>query len=69
MSIQSGEFVSIIGKSGCGKSTLLYILSTMDTIYTGELWIDSVLMANKKDKELALIRNEKMDLFFNFITC
>ena len=31
--INSGEFVSIMGKSGCGKSTLLYILSTMDLDY------------------------------------
>jgi lipoprotein-releasing system ATP-binding protein len=31
ISIDKGEFVSVIGKSGCGKSTLLYILSTMDT--------------------------------------
>ncbi|MFN5878279.1 MAG: ATP-binding cassette domain-containing protein, partial [Flavobacteriales bacterium] len=35
--VDKGEFVSIMGKSGCGKSTLLYILSTMDTDYTGEL--------------------------------
>ena len=36
--INTGEFVSILGKSGCGKSTLLYILSTMDTEYEGELY-------------------------------
>ncbi len=47
-SIMKGEFVSIIGKSGCGKSTLLYILSTMDTDYQGELFIDGVNMVNKK---------------------
>ena len=39
-SIEHGEFVSIMGKSGCGKSTLLYILSTMDTDYEGELYLD-----------------------------
>ena len=35
--VQKGEFLSMIGKSGSGKSTLLYILSTMDTNYSGEL--------------------------------
>ncbi|MCB0782585.1 MAG: ATP-binding cassette domain-containing protein, partial [Flavobacteriales bacterium] len=35
LEVRRGEFVSVTGKSGCGKSTLLYILSTMDTDYTG----------------------------------
>jgi lipoprotein-releasing system ATP-binding protein len=64
--ITRGEFVSIIGKSGCGKSTLLYILSTMDTAYTGKLFIDSILMENKTEKELAAIRNEKIGFVFQF---
>jgi len=65
-SIEKGEFVSIIGKSGCGKSTLLYILSTMDTDYTGELLIDNMPMHNRKEKELASIRNEKIGFVFQF---
>lgn len=64
--INRGEFVSIIGKSGCGKSTLLYILSTMDTNYTGKLLIDNVLMENKTERELANIRNEKIGFVFQF---
>ncbi len=65
-SINEGSFVSIIGKSGCGKSTLLYILSTMDTDYEGELWIDGILMRNKSEAELATIRNEKIGFVFQF---
>lgn len=64
--IDRGEFVSVIGKSGCGKSTLLYILSTMDTDYEGELWIDGELMRNKKEKQLASVRNEKIGFVFQF---
>jgi lipoprotein-releasing system ATP-binding protein len=64
--INKGEFVSVIGKSGCGKSTLLYILSTMDTDYEGELSIDGVLMRNKKEAELAVVRNEKIGFVFQF---
>ena len=65
-SIDKGEFVSVIGKSGCGKSTLLYILSTMDTDYEGELIIDNVSMRNKKEAELAKVRNEKIGFVFQF---
>lgn len=64
--ILRGEFVSIIGKSGCGKSTLLYILSTMDTDYTGKLLIDNELMEHKTEKELALVRNAKIGFVFQF---
>jgi lipoprotein-releasing system ATP-binding protein len=65
-SINKGEFVSITGKSGCGKSTLLYILSTMDTDYEGDLLIDGELMRNKKEKQLASVRNEKIGFVFQF---
>lgn len=66
MQIKKGEFVSVIGKSGCGKSTLLYILSTMDTDYEGELFIDNIAMKNKKEAELAKVRNEKIGFVFQF---
>ena len=65
-SINKGEFVSITGKSGCGKSTLLYILSTMDTDYQGDLWIDRDLMRGKSEAQLARIRNEKIGFVFQF---
>jgi lipoprotein-releasing system ATP-binding protein len=65
-SVQKGEFISVIGKSGCGKSTLLYILSTMDTDFEGELLIDGVSMQNKKEEELAKVRNEKIGFVFQF---
>ncbi|MES2589924.1 MAG: ABC transporter ATP-binding protein [Bacteroidota bacterium] len=64
--INRGEFVSVIGKSGCGKSTLLYILSTMDTDYSGELLIDGISMKDKKEGQLALVRNEKIGFVFQF---
>lgn len=64
--LQNGEFVSIMGKSGCGKSTLLYILSTMDTDYEGELFIDGEKMSNLSRMDLARIRNEKIGFVFQF---
>jgi len=64
--IDDGEFVSIMGKSGCGKSTLLYILSTMDTDYDGELFINDELLTTKTPDELSMIRNEKIGFVFQF---
>ncbi len=65
-SINKGDFVSVTGKSGCGKSTLLYILSTMDTDYEGELFIDGEPMHNKQEVQLAKVRNEKIGFVFQF---
>lgn len=66
MSVDEGEFVSIVGKSGCGKSTLLYILSTMDTDYEGELNINGDDLSKKTDKNLAKIRNQHIGFVFQF---
>lgn len=65
-SVGKGEFVSVVGKSGCGKSTLLYILSTMDTDYEGELWIDDQKVTGQREQQLAAIRNEKIGFVFQF---
>lgn len=66
LAIQSGEFVSIMGKSGCGKSTLLYILSTMDTDYDGELRINNQLASGLTKNELAHIRSKDIGFVFQF---
>lgn len=65
-SLTRGEYASIIGRSGSGKSTLLYILSTMDSDFTGELSIDGISIRNKTEKQLAAIRNEKIGFVFQF---
>lgn len=61
-----GEFLTIVGKSGCGKSTLLYLLSTMDTDYQGDIWIDSTKVSGLQQNDLAGIRNEKIGFVFQF---
>ncbi|MCB9195230.1 MAG: ABC transporter ATP-binding protein [Flavobacteriales bacterium] len=64
--VDKGEFVSVMGKSGCGKSTLLYILSTMDTDYEGELYLNDQLITDKSHEELAKLRNEMIGFVFQF---
>lgn len=66
LGIKQGEFASIMGKSGSGKSTLLYILSTMDTDYTGELYLQDELITGKSQPELSHIRNKKIGFIFQF---
>jgi len=66
IAVEEGEFVSIQGKSGCGKSTLLYILSTMDTDYTGELYLENQLLTGQSPDHLAKVRNEKIGFIFQF---
>lgn len=66
LQIQKGEFVSIVGKSGCGKSTLLYLLSTMDTNYEGEIYLNNELLTGKTEAELAVIRNKNIGFVFQF---
>lgn len=64
--VKRGEFVSIVGKSGCGKSTLLYLLSTMDTDYTGQMYVNNTLLTGKTQNELARFRNEHIGFVFQF---
>ncbi|NCT09858.1 MAG: ABC transporter ATP-binding protein [Flavobacteriia bacterium] len=64
--VQKGEFASIMGKSGCGKSTLLYILSTMDTDYEGELFLNNQLISGLERDQLSYIRNKHIGFVFQF---
>ena len=64
--INKGEFASIMGKSGCGKSTLLYILSTMDTDYEGELYLNNKLISGEIGDHLSYIRNKHIGFVFQF---
>ena len=61
-----GEFLTLVGKSGSGKSTLLYILSTMDTEYEGELFIDDERITGQSLNKLAAIRNKNIGFVFQF---
>ncbi|MCK5401414.1 MAG: ABC transporter ATP-binding protein [Flavobacteriaceae bacterium] len=64
--VNKGEFVSIMGKSGCGKSTLLYVLSTMDTDYEGELYLNNKLITQESREKLSYIRNKHIGFVFQF---
>ncbi len=64
LTINKGEFVSIVGKSGSGKSTLLNIISCIDSNFVGEYFLMDEKMNAKKKKELAVIRNKNFGFIF-----
>ncbi len=66
LTVNKGEFLSLIGKSGCGKSTLLYVLSTMDTDYEGDLEISGINLKGRDQNFLAAFRNKHIGFVFQF---
>ncbi|MCK7554222.1 ABC transporter ATP-binding protein [Chitinophaga sedimenti] len=64
--VKKGEFVSITGKSGSGKSTMLYILSTMDTDYSGNLILWDEKITGGGVNQLAAFRNRRLGFVFQF---
>jgi lipoprotein-releasing system ATP-binding protein len=66
LTVNKGEFLSLVGKSGCGKSTLMYVLSTMDTDYEGDLQIAGQRLTGKSQNELASFRNAHIGFVFQF---
>ena len=64
INLNKGEFVSIMGASGSGKTTLLNVLSSIDNVTSGHIYIDNVDFTTLKDKKLADFR--KNDLGFIF---
>lgn len=64
LTINKGEFVSIMGPSGCGKSTLLNIIGLLDSPSSGEVRIADTDTTGMKDKELAHFRNRTLGFIF-----
>ena len=64
LDIYRGEFVVILGESGCGKSTLVNIISGMDTLTSGSLYIEGKDFSHPSDKDLTNFRRNYMGFVF-----
>jgi putative ABC transport system ATP-binding protein len=59
-----GRFTAIMGPSGSGKSTLLQCLAGLDTLTSGEVLIGDTSLAELTDKQLTLLRRDRMGFVF-----
>ncbi|WP_304510295.1 ABC transporter ATP-binding protein, partial [Duncaniella muris] len=64
LTIEKGEFVSVMGPSGCGKSTLLNIVGLLDEPTSGSVIIDNTTIGKMSDSKLAAFRNSKLGFVF-----
>ena len=64
LTIDSQEYVSIMGPSGSGKSTLLNMLGLLDSPTAGNYWLDGISTAAMNDDELASVRQKKIGFVF-----
>ncbi|MBE5916972.1 MAG: ABC transporter ATP-binding protein [Pseudobutyrivibrio ruminis] len=64
LTVNKGEFVSIVGQSGSGKSTLMNIIGALDRPTEGEYTLDGVDIEKAKDHELSALRNKKIGFVF-----
>ena len=64
MTVNRGEFVSIMGPSGCGKSTLLSLMGLLDEPTSGTIEVDGRPVTSYSDRELAGLRNLKIGFVF-----
>ncbi len=66
LTIDSGEFVSIMGPSGSGKSTLLYLIGGLDKPTSGSVMIKGNELSDMKDKEQSIMRRRDIGFVFQF---
>jgi putative ABC transport system ATP-binding protein len=62
--IERNEYVAIMGPSGSGKSTLMNLIGCLDTPSKGLYWLNSQLVSELDDDELARIRNKEIGFVF-----
>jgi putative ABC transport system ATP-binding protein len=64
VSFQRGQYTAIMGPSGSGKSTLMHCLAGLDTLTDGQVFVGDALITGMKEKQLTLLRREKVGFVF-----
>ena len=64
LSVEKGEFLSIMGPSGSGKTTLMNIIGCLDTPSSGSYYLNNKLVNDLEDDELAFIINKEIGFVF-----
>lgn len=66
LEVGKGEFVGLIGKSGSGKTTLINMLTGIDHLTSGEIWIDGAPIHTYNENQLAIWRGKAIGVVFQF---
>lgn len=66
MTVQSGEFVAIVGPSGNGKSTLLNMITGIDRPSSGEVFVTGQPLHTMSENQMAIWRGEHLGIIFQF---
>jgi len=64
LTIKKGEFTAIVGPSGSGKTTFLNIISGLDDVTAGKVWLSGKLLSEMSGKELSDFRRDKIGFIF-----
>ena len=64
LTVESGEFVAVVGTSGSGKSTLLHMLGGLDRPTSGKVYVDGNDIFALKDDELTIFRRRRIGFVF-----
>jgi putative ABC transport system ATP-binding protein len=64
LEVQPGEFLGIIGKSGAGKTTLINMLTGVDHVSSGEVWVDGTPIHTMNENQLAHWRGRKLGIIY-----
>ena len=64
LTVNEGDFISIMGPSGAGKTTLLNLMSTLDNATSGQIVLDGIDISKIKNKDLSRLRRDKIGFIF-----
>lgn len=66
LTLDGGQFASVVGPSGAGKSTLLHVLGALDTPTSGTISVDGVDLGSLDDEQASAFRRHRVGFVFQF---
>lgn len=64
LELYAGEMITIVGKSGAGKSTLVNMITGVDDLTSGEVWVDGTPLHDLDENQIALWRGQTLGVIY-----